>query len=76
MTLRGNLLAWIEPYGSGEFMGAFVGEHAVLDPPSPGPRRAPATKLCPSPEEARQWVENQAMALGLPIKWVSQFPRI
>jgi hypothetical protein len=67
MKPSGNLLAWIEPGGTDEFIGAFVGEDAA---PGPAPGRAPATQLCASPDEARQWVEEQAAELGLPIKWV------
>ncbi len=38
------------------------------------PGRAPATKLCVSPDEARQWLEAQAADFALPIKWVSEIP--
>lgn len=74
MALDGNLLAWVEPCGSDEFMGAFVGEDAVPDLRRHFRGRVPATQLCSTPEEARQWVENQAAALHLPIKWVSTIP--
>ncbi|MDR3531045.1 MAG: hypothetical protein P4L90_10900, partial [Rhodopila sp.] len=66
----GNLLAWIEPCGADGFIGAFVGEGAVPDPRRPSGGRAPATKLCSSPDEARQWIEDQAAAFDLPIQWI------
>jgi hypothetical protein len=62
MATRGNLLAWIEPQGDGVFVGAYVGELAA--------RRAPATQVCRSPDEARRWIEDQAAGLGLPVRWV------
>jgi hypothetical protein len=74
MRLCGNLLAWIEPCDAGEFIGAFVGEGALPDAHRDFPGRAPATRICSSPDEARQWVENQAAALDLPVKWVSDIP--
>ncbi len=72
MTLSGNLLAWIEPCGADDYIGAFIGEGAVPDSRFAG--RAPATQHCSSPEEARQWVEAEAAALDLPVKWVGGFP--
>jgi hypothetical protein len=74
MTRDGALLAWIEPHGAGEFVGAFVGEGAV---PDAGPNvsgRAPATQACSSADEARRWVEDQAAALDLPVKWLREVP--
>jgi hypothetical protein len=71
MKPSGNLLAWIEPRGTDRFMGAFVGEFAAPGASRHFPGRAPATQLCSSPDEARQWVEEQALAFGVPIKWVS-----
>jgi hypothetical protein len=61
MPLTGKLLAWIEPQDD-EYLGAIVGGGA--------PRRAPATRVCRSAEEARQWVEAQAAALGVPVEWL------
>jgi hypothetical protein len=75
MILDGNLLAWVEPRGAGEFVGAFIGEGAAADAHSRFPGRAPATQACSSLEEARQWVEDQAAALDLPVKWVRAAPR-
>jgi hypothetical protein len=74
MTLSGNLLAWIEPRGAGEFVGAFVGEGAAPDAHRHISGRLPATQVCSSSDEARQWVEDQAAALDLPVKWVSDVP--
>jgi hypothetical protein len=59
-----RLLAWIEPRDDEAFLAAFVGK-PVAD------RRAPATQLFASPDEARQWIEHEAAALGLPVEWVS-----
>jgi hypothetical protein len=74
MTLSGNLLAWIEPSGTGEFIGAFVGEGATPDTGRDYPGRAPATRHCPSVDDARRWVEEEAAALDLPIRWLEGFP--
>ncbi len=74
MVPSGNLLAWIEPCGGDQFVGAFVGEGEVRDARRPRLGRAPATQLCASPNEARQWVEDQAAAFGLPVKWLKQVP--
>jgi hypothetical protein len=75
MILNGNLLAWIEPRGGGEFVGAFVGEGAAPDARSRASGRAPATQACSSVDEARRWVEDQAAALDLPVKWLGAGPR-
>ncbi len=32
-------------------------------------------QVCTSPDEARQWVERQATALGIPVEWVSAAPQ-
>jgi hypothetical protein len=74
MILDGNLLAWIEPCGDG-FIGAFVGEGAVPDPDAKTPGRAPATHTCATSDEARLWVETEAAALDLPIRWISESER-
>jgi hypothetical protein len=36
--------------------------------------RPPATQLCSSAEDARQWVEDEARAFGLPVEWVNEVP--
>jgi hypothetical protein len=74
MILDGNLLAWIEPCDGG-FIGAFVGEGAVPDPDARISGRAPATHLCATPDEARHWVETEAAALDLPVRWVVETDR-
>jgi hypothetical protein len=75
MTPDGKLLASIEPLGAEEFVAAFVGEVAAPGAPTHTAGRAPGTQLCSFPEDARQWVEKQAAAFDLPIKWVSRLRR-
>ena len=63
-----KLLAWIEPRnGDQEFTAAFVSVPTAS-------RRAPATYSCASPDEAREWVEVQAAALGVPVEWTDRSP--
>ena len=62
-----KLLAWIEPR-NGECTAAFV---SVLT----ASRRAPATRRCASVDEARQWVEREAAAFGVPVEWTDLRPR-
>ncbi|HUC17028.1 MAG TPA: hypothetical protein VMA37_04985 [Acetobacteraceae bacterium] len=66
MLPNGTLLAWIERRGD-EFLAALVGA-PVAD------IRPPATRLCASSAKARQWIEDEAAALGLPIQWVANRP--
>ncbi len=63
-----KLLAWIEPKGSEAFQAAFVGAPALH-------QRAPATQLCSSPGEAREWVEQEAATLNVPVEWLPEAPR-
>lgn len=72
MIPSGNLLAWIKPCGGDEYIGAFVGDGASADARRPSSGRLPATRRCASPDEARRWVEDQAAALGVPLKWVAE----
>lgn len=70
MAPSGMLRAWIEQYQENKVIAAFIGV-AVL----PGGRkviasRQPATHVCSSPDKARQWIENEASAVGLPVEWV------
>ncbi len=65
MPTSGKLLAWIEPRSSEEVVAAFVGDAALR-------ARAPATRLCASHDEARQWVEEEGAALGLAIEWMKE----
>jgi hypothetical protein len=67
----GSLLAWIRPRCTGEFIAAFVGEGAAPGVRKDFPGRAPATQLCSSYDDARQWIEEQAAAFDLPVKWVT-----
>jgi hypothetical protein len=67
----GRLRAWIEPRCGGQpgFVAAFIGVPPDSDTPVP---RLPATRRCTSHAEARQWVENEARALGgIEVEWVS-----
>jgi hypothetical protein len=75
MPLEGHLLAWIEPQGTGHFVGAFVGEGAAAGVRKGFAGRSPATHVCASPEQAQRWIEEQASALDLPVKWIAQPPR-
>jgi hypothetical protein len=61
-----RLLAWVEPRGDRAFLAAFVGGAAAT--------RRPATQLCDSPELAREWVEDQAAEVGLPVEWLEAAP--
>ena len=58
-----RLLGWIEPGDEG-YLGAFVAKPEAT-------RRAPATRQFPSPDEARQWVMNEAHAVGAPVEWLA-----
>jgi hypothetical protein len=75
MKPHGNLLASINPCSADEFVADFVGEGAVPGAYRDFRRRAPATKLCSSSDQARRWIEEQAAALDLPVKWVRDIPR-
>jgi hypothetical protein len=71
-----SLVAWIERCGTADFVGAFVGEGAVPGATPNFPGRAPATRHCVSPDEARQWIEQEAAAFGVPIKWMNDSARL
>ena len=63
-----KLLAWIEPRnGDREYTAAFVSFLTVS-------QRAPATRRCGSVDEARQWVEREAAAFGVPVEWTDRSP--
>jgi hypothetical protein len=70
-----SLLAWIERCGTGEFVGAFVGEGAAPGAIPNYPGRAPATRRCFSLDEARHLIEQEAAAFGVPVKWVNHIAR-
>jgi len=59
---HGKIIAWIEQKGSDRYQAAFVGGAAT--------QRLPATQECTSHDDARQWIEAEADALGVPIQWV------
>jgi hypothetical protein len=54
-----RLLAWIEPKDD-HYTAALVTAAA---------QRLPATRDCGSVEEARAWVESEAVALHVPVIW-------
>jgi hypothetical protein len=58
-----KLLAWVEPRDDEAFLAAFVAADAR--------RREPATQLCSSRDEARNWIETQAAAIDAPVEWVA-----
>ena len=62
-----KLVAWIEPCGASEFSGKFVSEETAA-------QRAPASCSCASRDEAKQWVEREADALGVPLEWTDRPP--
>jgi hypothetical protein len=72
MPSSGTLVAWIELRGDDQCLAAFVGAYGPRRVPT---GRAPATQLCSSQADARQWVEDQATALGLPVEWLAEAPR-
>jgi hypothetical protein len=63
-----RLRAWIEVQ-DGAVLAAFVAVPGLAD--SRG-SRPPATQICSSTEDARQWVEDEARAFGLPVEWVDK----
>jgi hypothetical protein len=67
MPSDNRLIAWIEPGSGQEFQAAFVSAAMAS-------RRRPATRRCASPDEARQWVEGEAAALGIPVEWTDHSP--
>ena len=64
MTFSDKLLAWIESRGPHEFTAAFVSSAMAS-------RRAPATHRFESPDEAREWVNREAEALGVLVEWTA-----
>jgi hypothetical protein len=67
----GRLRAWIEkPANRAGVVAAFVGVPPGSDVPL---RRLPATKHFVSRDEARQWIEREAQAIGgVPVEWVDK----
>jgi hypothetical protein len=68
-VIAGKIRAWIEHCTKDGVLAAFVGVPGEGDPPL---QRLPATRLCVSLDEAKKWVEAEAMAIGVPVEWVSQ----
>ena len=71
MKPAGSLLAWIKPQNADGFVAAFVGEGAVPGAYNDFRGRAPATRIYSSSSQARKWIEEQAAALDLPVRWVT-----
>jgi hypothetical protein len=74
MLPNGRLLAWIAKKDTQEFVAAFVGEGAVATSDRKLVGRAPATQVCSSVDDARQWVQEQAEAFRLPVQWLDAAP--
>ncbi len=66
----GKLRAWIEHRSDDRYLAAFVGVAEAPGGQMIPARRPPATNVCSSPVSARQWVEKEAAAFGLPVEWV------
>jgi hypothetical protein len=58
-----KFLAWLTPCKGEGVEASFVAANTA-------PRRAPATHGFTSPVEAKEWVEQQASELGVPVEWV------
>jgi len=70
--VNGKLRAWTESRGDNKpgVVAAFIAVPEGNGAPLP---RSPATRLCASPDEARQWVEGEARAIGgVPVEWESE----
>jgi hypothetical protein len=70
MSQCGRLRAWVERKPGGKFLAGFVGVVVTPDGRIAAADRAPATQVCRSPEEAREWIEDEASAFGLPVEWI------
>ena len=66
--ITGKIRAWIEHCTKQGVVAAFIGVPGEGDVPL---QRLPATRLCTSVAEAKQWVDTEARALGVPVEWVS-----
>jgi hypothetical protein len=67
-VIAGKIRAWIEHRTKPGVLAAFVGVPGEGDAPL---QRPPATRLCASLDEAKQWIETEARAIGVPIEWAS-----
>ena len=70
MAPNGKIRAWIEQYPENKYLAAFIGVAVTAGGQMVPARRPPATNICSSPHSARQWVEKEAAAFGLPVEWV------
>ena len=68
MPPDGRLRAWLEVQDDA-VLAAFVGVPGATDARL---SRPPAPQLCSSAEDARQWVEDEARAFGLPVEWLDK----
>jgi hypothetical protein len=76
MTPCGKLRAWIERYSEDKYLAAFIGVAALPGGHMVPAGRPPATQICSSSNSARQWVESEAAAFGLPVEWVEGAARL
>ena len=70
MKPNGKLQAWTERDASDRVIAAFIGATDLPSGRSVVADRAPAMQIFSSTETARQWVEREASALGLPVEWI------
>ena len=70
MTQNGKLRAWIEQHNGEKVIAGFIGVATLPDGQHVAANREPATRICPSADTARQWIESEAAAFGLPVEWV------
>lgn len=70
--IKGKVCASIEVQGE-VFEASFV---CVPIDAREKPGRRPATKRCRSVDEATQWIDQEAEALGFPVEWVGAGERI
>jgi hypothetical protein len=68
----GKLRAWIEQQHGGAFVAAFIGVATLPDGRVAAANREPARQVCCSLDKARQWVEKEATAFGLPVEWMEE----
>lgn len=68
------IIAWTKDDGAGAVTAAFVGEGTFARRGRNYPTRQPAARQCHSMEDARKWVQREAQALGVAVKWLDQAP--
>ena len=74
MSIKGSLLAWIEPCDRGKFAGCYIGEGALRAGQAAMQGRAPAVLVCATRDQAEEWIVSEADSLDLPVKWVNERP--